>query len=51
MDMCDDAQDGSSCLMSAVLLDNMDTVAHIFDAGGKELTILQNKVWLRGLVG
>jgi hypothetical protein len=44
--VCDDAQDGDSCLMSAVQLDNLYTVRQLCEVGGKELMMLQNKVWM-----
>jgi hypothetical protein len=43
--MCDPSQDGYSCLMSAVLEENLEIVEYLCEVGGKELMVLQNKVW------
>jgi hypothetical protein len=38
-------QDGDSCLMKAVRSGNLDVVKYLCEVGGKELIMLQNKVW------
>jgi hypothetical protein len=43
--MCDPSQDGDSCLMSAVSKKNLEIIKYLCEVGGKELMMLQDKVW------
>jgi hypothetical protein len=46
--MCDDSQDGDSCLISAIVLEHVEMVECLCEVGGKELMMLQDKVCSRG---
>ncbi len=39
------SQDGYSCLMRAVLEEKLEIVKYLCEVGGKELMMLQDKVW------
>jgi hypothetical protein len=43
--LTDDSQNGWSCLLLAALMMNLKIIKYLCEVGGKELMMLQNKVW------